>query len=176
MRIGIFYGSTLDNTKEAAEQIKSDMEAGISFTIDIYDVATCDIQDMQLYDVLLMGCSTWNIGELQDDWYDVFAKLDTIDFTGKQVALFGCGDEGGYPDTYQDAIGIIGKRVRELGATIVGYWSTEGYDFIDSAALEDGKFMGLAIDNDNAAGLTDSRIRTWVQQLIGELHLESVHA
>ncbi|NOK62402.1 MAG: flavodoxin FldA [Chloroflexi bacterium AL-W] len=176
MRIGIFYGSTLDNTKEAAEQIKVQLESDISITIDLYDVATCDVQDMQSYDVVLIGCSTWNIGELQDDWYDKFSQLDTIDFTGKRVALFGCGDEGGYPDTYQDAIGIIGKHVRELGATIVGYWSTEGYDFIDSAALEDGKFMGLAIDNDNTAGLTDSRIQMWVQQLMRELHLESVHA
>ncbi|NJO83807.1 MAG: hypothetical protein HC828_14080 [Blastochloris sp.] len=34
-----------------------------------------------------------------------------------------------------------------------------GYDFIDSVALEDGQFMGLALDNDNQPHLTARAFR-----------------
>ena len=53
----------------------------------------------------------------------------------------------------------------------MGFTSTEGHDFEDSFGLEDGKFMGLALDNDNDAGLTDDRITAWVKQLKGEFGL-----
>ena len=47
----------------------------------------------------------------------------------------------------------------------MGYWSAEGYEFNESKALKDGKFVGLAIDEDNQSELTDSRIESWVAQI-----------
>ncbi len=60
---------------------------------------------------------------------------------------------------------------RDAGATLVGYTSTDGHDFDDSFGLEDGKFMGLCLDNDNQADQTDDRIAAWVEQLKGEFGL-----
>jgi len=108
---------------------------------------------------------------LQSDWEDFFDELDTIDFTGKKVAYFGEGDQVGYPDTFQDAMGMLEEKIVERGGETVGYWSTDGYEFTDSKALRDGKFVGLALDEDNQSDLTDERIKTWVSQLKQEFGL-----
>jgi len=53
----------------------------------------------------------------------------------------------------------------------VGYWPADGYDFTESKALRDGKFVGLALDEDNQSDLTDERIKAWVAQLKPEFGL-----
>ncbi|MEX0635019.1 flavodoxin domain-containing protein [Serratia ureilytica] len=37
--------------------------------------------------------STWYYGEARCDWDDFFPTLEEVDFNGKLVALFGCGDQ-----------------------------------------------------------------------------------
>jgi flavodoxin I len=176
--IAIVYGSTLDNTKAAAQTIHAELERLVDVKIDLIDVATIkrDLRRLRTYRYLIIGCSTWNIGELQDDWYDAFPQLETLDWTGVTVALFGCGDQHGYPDTFQDALGIIGRAMRERGATLIGRWPMGGYDCFDSLGTEDGFFLGLALDNDNEPKQTPPRITTWVAQLVHEMNLEAAHA
>jgi flavodoxin I len=48
---------------------------------------------------------------------------------------------------------------------VIGLTSTEGFTLERSAALRDGKFLGLALDIENQAALTDERIKNWVEQL-----------
>lgn len=48
-----------------------------------------------------------------------------------------------------DALGILEEKNSERGVTTVGYWPTNGYDFNESKALRDDKFVGLALDEDN---------------------------
>jgi len=168
--IGLFYGSSSGCTETAAELIKDFFENLQSqHTIRLFNIAECDIGLMQNYPKLILGVSTWHIGELQPDWDDNFEALDTLDFTGKTVALFGLGDQFGYADTFQDGIGILGRKVRDQGARLVGYWPVDGYDFEDSVGVEDGQFMGLSLDEDNESELTEERVHTWVKQLLGEL-------
>lgn len=64
----------------------------------------------------------------------------------------------------QDAIRIIEEKISEQGGTTVGYWSKDGYDFNESKALRDRKFVDLALDEDNQSDLTDTRIKQWVSQ------------
>jgi flavodoxin I len=59
----------------------------------------------------------------------------------------------------------------ELGGTTVGFWSTDGYEHSDSKAIKNGKFVGLAIDEDNQSELTDERIKKWVAQIKPEFGL-----
>ena len=37
--------------------------------------------DFEEYDFIIIGCPTWNIGELQSDWEGFYNELDNIDFT-----------------------------------------------------------------------------------------------
>ena len=39
------------------------------------------------------------------------------------------------------------------------------YDFSESKAVKNGKFVGLAIDEDNQSDLTEERVKTWVAQI-----------
>jgi flavodoxin I len=169
--IALVYGSSTDNTRGAALKIANALRKQISTPVDVFDVATVkqDLHPLLDYRVLLLGCPTWNVGELQDDWYDAFPQLDELDFQGVTVALFGCGDQRDYPDNFQDALGILGRKLRERGATIIGRWPTDGYDFYESLGVEDGLFFGLALDENNEPELSDERIRTWVSQLVAEL-------
>jgi len=121
----------------------------------LYDISKAEPTDFVPYIYIIIGCPTWNIGELQSDWKDFCDQLDNIDFNGKRIACFGTEDQVGYPNTFENAIGILEEKVSELGGTTVGYWSTDGYEFTDSKAVRDGKFVGLALDEDNQSELTN---------------------
>jgi flavodoxin I len=168
-KIGLFYGTQTGNTQTIAEMIQK--EFGGDAIVDLYDIAEADPDDFVPYACLIVGCPTWNIGELQSDWEGFYDELEAIDFTGKQVAYFGAGDQIGYADNFQDAMGTLEAKISSLGGKTVGYCSTQGYDFSESKAVRDGKFVGLAIDEDNQSDLTDSRIKSWVAQLQQEFSI-----
>ncbi|HHP7243316.1 MAG TPA: flavodoxin FldA [Elainellaceae cyanobacterium] len=162
-KIGLFYGTQTGNTQTAAEMIQK--ELGGSGIVELHDIANAELSDFEAYENIIIGCPTWNIGELQSDWEGIYDELDDLSFSGKKVAYFGAGDQIGYADNFQDAMGILEEKISSLGGTTVGYWSIDGYDFSESKALRDGKFVGLALDEDNQSDLTDERIQAWVSQL-----------
>lgn len=167
-KIGLFYGTQTGKTESAAEMIRDEFGDDV---VTLQDISQADAADFDDYQCLIIGCPTWNIGELQSDWEGFFPELDTISFSGKLVAYFGTGDQLGYGDNFQDAMGILEEKISQRGAKTVGYWSTDGYDFNDSKALRNGKFVGLALDDDNQSDLTDQRIKAWVTQLKTEFGL-----
>jgi flavodoxin I len=171
MNIGLFYGSSNGNTEGAARMIKEAFDQVQPDLVTLVNVAYDDLGTLSTYDKLILGSSSWDDGELQDDWRDVFDELDSFDLAGKQVAVFGFGDQVEYPTTFQNAIGTLAHKARERGAQLVGHWPTEGYTFEQSLAVEDGIFVGLSLDNDNQRQLTPQRINTWVQQLVKEFGL-----
>lgn len=168
-KIGLFFGTQTGNTQTVAEQIQKAL--GGSAVVDLIDIAGADVDDFAKYPYIVIGCPTWNIGELQGDWQGFYDELEAIDFSGKKVAYFGCGDQIGYPDNFQDAIGILEEMITSLGGKTVGYWSTEGYEFNASRALRGNQFVGLALDEDNQSELTPKRIQAWTQQLKTEFGL-----
>jgi flavodoxin I len=57
------------------------------------------------------------------------------------------------------------EQFKECGATIIGEWATEGYNFKNSKAVVDGCFVGLALDQENQKDLTPDRLDTWLKML-----------
>lgn len=153
----IIFGSSTGTCEDLAGRIGAKL--GVSEIVNVSD-ATADT--IAANDNLILGTSTWGAGELQDDWYDGIKLLESADLKGKTIALFGCGDCESYGDTFVGAMGEIYNAVKDSGATIVGMVSTDGYTFDDSAAVVDGKFVGLALDEVNEDNLTDGRIDAWV--------------
>lgn len=162
-KVALFYGTQTGYTQTASEIIQK--EFGGDSVVTLIDISEAELSDFEGYEYIIIGCPTWNVGELQRDWEDFYEQLDKIDFSGKKVAYFGEGDQISYPDTFQDAMGILSEKISELGGETVGYWSTDGYEFTDSKAVRDGKFVGLALDEDNQSELSNERIKTWVFQL-----------
>lgn len=165
-QIGLFFGTTTGKTESMVEKIIE--EFGGESVVDVYDISEVEDDELEQYENIIIGCPTWDIGELQSDWQGYFDELDELDFSGKKVAYFGTGDQVGYPDNFQDAIGILEEKISQLGGKTVGYWPTDGYDFNQSRALRNGKFVGLALDEDNQPELSDARIKEWVAQLKSE--------
>jgi len=161
-KIGLFYGSNGGATENVANSIKSALEAK-GASVDLKDVSSSSKDDLGLYKNIIFGTSTWGMGDLQDDWIDFVEVVNDTDLSGKTVALFGTGDQFGYPDTFVDGIGLIYEAVS--GAKIVGKWSVDGYEFDDSKGVIDGEFVGLVLDEDNQGEMSPARISEWVDAI-----------
>ena len=168
-KIGLFFGSDTGCTEEVANKIREKIGED---RVDIYDMYDASKDDFSQYEKLILGLSTWHDGQLQSDWDTFFEQFKEIDFSGKTVAMFGLGDQYVYSDYYIDGVGIIGEVAMENGATMIGKWSTEGYEHTESKAeIEEGFFLGLAIDEDNQDDQTDERIDQWIEQITEEFPL-----
>lgn len=162
--IGLFYGSSTCYTEIAAEKIQQIIGTD---RVALHNLAEGCIDEMNDYDYLILGIPTWDYGELQEDWENNWDALDDIDFHAKQVALYGLGDQVGYPEWFQDALGYLWAKVVNLGATTVGFWPTEGYQFTQSKAVtDDGAFfVGLSLDEENQFDLSEARLQLWCRQI-----------
>jgi flavodoxin I len=163
MAIGIFYGSSTGNTKDAAAKLQSELGG------DLHNITDVDADTFGEYDGIVLATSTWGAGDLQDDWEDFLPNLDDVDFSGKKVAILGLGDQENYGDTFVDGMAVLAEKVEEQGGSIVGHTSTDGYEYDNSEAEKDGKFIGLVIDEDNQSDLTDERVKKWASDLKGQL-------
>lgn len=168
MKIGLFYGSTTCYTEMAAEKMRAIIGEEL---VDIRNVKETPLAEMADYDFLILGISTWDFGEIQEDWNEIWDQIDGVSLTGKTVALFGLGDQEGYGEWYLDAMGMLHDELKKTGANLIGYWpNDESYEFEASKALtEDGsQFVGLALDEDSQYELSDERIATWIEQVLVE--------
>ena len=166
-KVALIYGSDTGSTEYISEIIAEKLALE---NLDFKDVVTMKPPDFAEYDIMIMGIPTWYIGELQTDWDDFFEEFKTIDFTGKKVAFYGLGDQYGYPDNFQDGLGILAEVVLDNGGELYGYWPNEGYDFNESLGIApNGMFYGLALDEDNQRDESNDRIEKWVNQIKEEL-------
>jgi len=117
------------------------------------------------YDHIIMGVPTWFDGELPNYWDEFVPALEDLDLKGKKIALYGLGDQKGYPENFLDGVGIMADILEEQGASLVGFTSTEGYEFESSRAAREGQFAGLAIDYENQGSKNKERVAAWVEQL-----------
>ncbi len=160
--ICIIYGSSTGNTRDAAQKLQSRWG---SDEADLVEVTEIDTDIFERYDRFIFAVSTWGAGDLQDDWELFFPRLDEVDFTSKRVAVMALGDQQHYPDAFADCVALLVDKVSERGATVVGATRPEGYSYNSSRAEREGKLLGLLLDEDNQADLTDKRLRAWVASL-----------
>jgi flavodoxin I len=165
-KIGLFYGSSTGNTLKVADLIQEAFEPE---AVDIIDVGRASAQDLDRYDVLILGTSTWHWGGLQDEWAVFEDQLTRETLAGKKVAFFGLGDQKRYPDHFVDGIGLLYDKIKPTGVQVIGQWPKAGYRYDASAAELDDRLVGLALDEDTEPGKTHDRIRRWVEQLKTEL-------
>ena len=161
-QIAIVYGSSTDNTKNIANRIAKKLSGE---EVTVLDVSTLKAGDLDKYPNLILGTSTWGLGDLQDDWDGYLSNLEKSNLSGKVVALFGLGDSGSYPDTFVDGMGILYEAVKNTGAKTIGEFPTDGYTFDASKSEDGGKFIGLALDEDNEDDKTEGRLDEWVASI-----------
>lgn len=77
--VGIIFGSSMGNTEDAAKAIS----ACLGLENEVVNVADISPSDLNKFSSLIIGSSTWNDGELQDDWAD-------FDFDEYKTAIWEC--------------------------------------------------------------------------------------
>lgn len=159
MKTLVLFGSTTGTTESVARMIAGKLAA------EVLNIADAKSSQIAAAERLVLGSSTWGLGELQDDWYDGIDKLKQTDLANKTIAIFGVGDSVGYSDTFCGAMAELYKAVKDSGARLVGAVSTEGYSFDASEAVVDGQFVGLALDEDNESNRTEERINDWLKTI-----------
>merc|ERR1719389_1406994 len=167
-KVGLIYSTTTGNTETVAGYVAAATGAEMQ---DIADVST---DDLMAFDGLICGAPTWHTGADTERsgtaWDDfLYGDLASMDLKGKKVAVFGLGDQAGYGDNFCDAMDELVSCFSKQGAEIIGSWSADGYDHMESKSIDgDGKFVGLPCDEDNQPDLSEERAKTWVDQLKSE--------
>ncbi len=172
-QIGLFFGSDEGNSERIAYRIQKRLGEDI---VDVHDIADVTQLDFANYDKIILGIPTWDFGQIQSDWEEFWDDIGAVDFSGKVVAFFGLGDQFGYGDYFLDAMGMLHDVVIQTGPEIIGHWSTAGYEF-DASKAEipgAGKFVGLALDEDQQENLTAERLDRWCAQIHAEFGLDSL--
>lgn len=161
-KIGIFFGGKANgSTAKVARRIQELIGADVA---TVHNVSHASKPDVEKYDFLVLGTAAWGIGEMHSDWERFIDKLVEADLADKKLALFGLGDQKKYPESFVDGMGTIFCRLPHK-ENVVGYTAITGYNFYYSTAEKDGKFVGLAIDDDIQPELTEKRIADWVNQI-----------
>ncbi|MEM0516693.1 flavodoxin FldB [Pseudoalteromonas sp. YIC-827] len=168
MKIGLFYGSTTCYTEIAAEKIRDIIGADV---VDLFNIKDEPLKTAENYDFVIFGISTWDFGEIQEDWESHWDDIKDVNLAGKVIALLGMGDQQGYGQWFQDALGMLHDEIAPQEVQFIGFWpNSDDYEFEASKALtEDGShFVGLALDEDSQYEKSDDRIATWVEQIMTE--------
>jgi flavodoxin I len=159
MKTVIVYGSMTGSTEGIAEDLAQAFDA---VTVPANDASAASLEGC---DLLILGASTWGMGDLQDDMADFLSKLSSMTVSIPMGAVLGLGDQFGYGETFVDGIADMADALEAKGIKRIGDWPVAGYSFSASRAQVGDQFMGLAIDQDNESDKTAGRLAEWVQQL-----------
>ncbi|MCL6745795.1 flavodoxin [Kosakonia sp. R1.Fl] len=168
--IGIFFGTDTGKTRKIAKQIHQKLGGLADAPVNINRT---DVDTFLSYPVLVLGTPTLGDGQLPGldagcedaSWSEFVTQLQGDSLRGKTVALFGLGDQVGYPDNFASGLRPLYDTLKRCGAQMVGHWPNEGYTFGSSSALEADNFIGLVLDQDNQYDQTDERIEAWLETL-----------
>jgi len=161
-KIGLFYSFNAHKTAQIAKKIIDNFGTGV---IDEINAIEIDEDKIKAYDNLIFSVPTWFDGELPNYWDEFVPALEDMDLKGKKIAIYGAGDQIGYPENFIDAVGIMAEILEKQGATIVGFTPTKGYSFENSKAQRGKQFCGLALDFENQAKMNKERVEIWCEQL-----------
>lgn len=174
--VGIFFGTSTGNTEEVADLLAKRMqEEGIEVAgpTNISSVQGKVYKEFQKYNSLILGTPTWNTGADEErsgtEWDEIYyGEIDSVDFSGKNVAVFGLGDQSSYAENYADATGELYDVFQSKNCKMFGHTAIEGYEHEESKAVRDDKFCGLLCDGVNQQELSEKRVKNWITQLLSE--------
>ena len=168
MAFTIFFATSTGKTEDVADKLKELLPGTECKDVDNIGSAT----ELAEAEALICCVPTWNTGADEGRsgtaWDTYAEEIPSMDFSGKSVAIVGLGDSSSYSDYFCDAMEELYTAFLQAGAKLVGKVPTDGYTFAESKSVIDGKFCGLAIDEDNESDLTDQRLSDWVKQINSE--------
>ncbi|MDR3259118.1 MAG: flavodoxin [Fusobacteriaceae bacterium] len=161
-KIGVFFGSTSGKSGAIAEEIEFYLKKE---DVSIHNVAD-GLDNIKSYNNLIFISPTYGVGELQKDWESHIDTLKNIDMSGKIIGLIGLGNQYAFGESYVGAIKILYDIIIKNNGKVIGFTPSEGYLYKESEAVIDGKFVGLALDEENQRNQTPDRIKNWIVEII----------
>lgn len=169
-KIGIFFGTDTGTTRLMAKKMAKQLGDIAAKPLNINRIS---VEEFMQYDAMILGTPSYGEGDLpgvatgvkNGSWQEFLPQLAGLDFSAKCIALYGLGNQDKYPDRFASSLYALYDTFSGLGAHIVGAWPTDGYTFENSAAVVDNQFVGLVIDNNHQAMLSDYRLETWLRQV-----------
>lgn len=161
-KVGLFYSF---NTKKTSQTAKMIIENLGKENVEEINVETLTEDQFTKYNNIILGVPTWFDGELPNYWDEFVPAIEDLDLKSKKIAIYGAGDQKGYPENFVDGVGIMAELIEKQGADIVGFTSVKGYTFEHSKAQKGDQFVGLALDFENQVAMNKERITLWCEQL-----------
>jgi flavodoxin I len=149
MNILIVFGSLLGKTQRVAQLIGTEVSKA-HYKVVVKDVRDVSISDLNKYDLIILGSSTWDDGELQFDFRPFHKELISSNFPDKKFAVFALGSYK-YPHPLMAADILVGT-VYKLGGNLI----------LDPLKLD--------IDHDDPEDKRDKEVYDWVGKLVAELN------
>ncbi len=115
-KVIIIYGSTTGNTETLSKFVDEGLKSS-EVEVIIKNVARVNPEELKDYDAIVLGCSTWGDGELQDDFISFEEEMRNIKLDGKKAACFGPGDSV-YPQ-FCKAVDVLEDTLKNCGAEII---------------------------------------------------------
>jgi flavodoxin I len=166
-KIGIFYSFNSVKTKQQAQKIKKALG---NVDIDEINIEEATQEQFMAYSNYILAIPTWFDGELPNYWDEFLPSVEDDSLKGKCFALYGGGDQKGYSENFVDGLGIMAEFIEARAGKLVGFTSVKGYEFEGSRAQRGDQFVGLALDIENQAALTNERINLWTKKLKKEFN------
>jgi flavodoxin I len=160
-KIALIYSFNTTKTSQVARKL------GDEFGDVVQHVNAESVSEKEFlsFKKMILGVPTWFDGELPNYWDEFVPALEDFDLKGKTIAIFGNGDQKGYPENFVDGVGIMARLLESRGARIIGFTPVKGFEFEHSQAVRGDQFTGLALDFENQASQINGRIKKWSEQL-----------
>jgi flavodoxin I len=169
-KTAIFYGPVGGAVNRVADKIKAQIGEDKVELVPVKNATAADIArfDKIIFGISTVGKDTWDSKFANNDWGIFLPEIEKVDYAGKKVAIFGLGDHVTYAATFVDHMAILAAKLKQHGAVLLGQVAADDYEFDESEAVANGKFVGLPVDEDFEPELTDERVANWVKQLAEE--------
>jgi len=116
MKILIVYASRRGTTRKIADIVSERLEAK-GYLAEKKKASTVKAADLLNYDILLLGSSTWEDGDLHEDMDQIERDLRDLDLKGKYGAAFGTGNSRFR--YFCEAVDILETRLKHCGAELL---------------------------------------------------------
>lgn len=116
MKTLVVFGSTTGTTRILAQAVRKGLMQ-LGHDVIVRNARNQDPEELDQFDLLAMGCSTWENGELQKDFRLFFEAVQHLDLKGKMACVFGPGHSS-YRN-FCNAVDVIETTLREKGARIL---------------------------------------------------------
>ena len=150
MKILVVFGSLLGKTKRKAVLIGHYLQKQ-GHQVVVKDARSSNPKEVELFDLVILGSSTWDDGMLQFDFRPFNAELLNSKFPNKSFAVFVLGSDN-YPHPFASA-GILEKTVQAVGGKL----------FIETLKLE--------IDHDEPETKMDKEALEWAELINTKLKM-----